>query len=320
LAAHQRVGSAAWWPGEDFPRTAALKVRRHLLPPPAEGVGLALGDDGEGTDPLEDAAAALERERPRQPLWPYTWGRRFRFLGFPIDLLYRFAVTRTVVLGEEHLTGLPTRLIVAGTHHGFADLPLIRRGLRAGGTRLAERLVVATGAEGVDREGLYALYGILAFGLYPLRRLSERDDSLRDLVRLMEAGSALLIFPQGTHARPEQERADDPSVRFRTGVSHLAAQLDAAVLPFGLAGTERIVPPFVEGFRGRLIAGIPVSITRGPLAIAFGATVRREPGETPRAFAGRLQDASYALTRQAERALAGESAVRRAAAAGPAEP
>ena len=48
---------------------------------------------------------------------------------------------------------------------------------------------------------------------------------------------------------------------------------------------------------------------RGPLAIAFGAPLRRAEGESPRAFAARLQDASYALTRQAEAAL--EGAIRR---------
>jgi len=59
-----------------------------------------------------------------------------------------------------------------------------------------------------------------------------------------------------------------------------------------------------------VIAGIPVAITRGPLAIAFGPPLRRGPEETPRAFAARLQESSYALTREAERAL--ESASRSA--------
>ncbi|HWE60702.1 MAG TPA: AMP-binding protein, partial [Chloroflexota bacterium] len=36
LAAHQRVATAFWWPEEDFPRTSTLKVKRRLIPLPAD--------------------------------------------------------------------------------------------------------------------------------------------------------------------------------------------------------------------------------------------------------------------------------------------
>jgi long-chain acyl-CoA synthetase len=277
--------------------------------------GAAAPDAGRsrGAPPLPERVSA------QQPLWPYTWGRAFRWLGLPFDLLYRAAVTRTIVLGREHLTQLPPRVILAGTHHSFADVPLVRHGLaRSAARRLAGRLVVAAYAGGFASAGLYARYGMLAFGLYPLRQYGERDASLRGLARLAAAGNAVLIFPQGRHSRPEEERAGDPVARFRPGVAHLAAALEAAVVPFGLAGTERLMPPFLEEFTGPVIAGIPVSITRGPLAIAFGAPLTLGPGESPPAFAARLQDASYALARQAEAALVQEIA--RAAAAAETRP
>ena len=134
---------------------------------------------------------------------------------------------------------------------------------------------------------------------------------MRGLVRLAQAGNAVLIFPQGTHSRLEQEHADDPTVRFRPGVAHLAAALDAAVVPFGLAGTERVMPPFLEEYRGPVIAGVPVSLKRRPLAIAFGQPLTLEPGEEPHAFAARLQHVCYALARQAEQALAQRMDTRR---------
>ena len=56
-------------------------------------------------------------------------------------------------------------------------------------------------------------------------------------------------------------------------------------------------------FRGRLLAGVPVSITRGPLAIAFGPALTWESHESPEAFTMRLQEQCYALTRRAEEAL-----------------
>ena len=240
-----------------------------------------------------------------QALWPYTWGRVYRALSLPFDLLYRVAVTRTIVLGGVYLARLPRRVIFAGTHHSYADLPLLRRALtKTGARRLTGRLLVATAADGFDNAGLFGKYAVVAFGLYPLRRGAEAEASLRGLARLAGAGTAVLIFPQGTHARPEQERAGDLAIRFRPGVSFLAQALDAAVVPFGLAGTERVMPPYLEEFTGRVIAGVPVKFTRGPLAIAFGPPLTRAPDEPPRAFAARLQEASYALARQAEGALA----------------
>jgi long-chain acyl-CoA synthetase len=239
-----------------------------------------------------------------QPLWPYTWGRAFRFLGFPVDLLYWYGVTRTAVLGAEHLRGLPARIIVAGTHHGFADVPLVRHGLAHSPARSRlRRMVIAAGAMGFADSGIFGKLGILALGLYPLRQYGEREASLRRLAQLADAGNTVLIFPQGTHARPEQEHADDPAIRFRPGIAHLAKALDAAVVPFGLAGTERLIPPFVEDFQGRVVAGIPVSLTRGPLAIAWGPPLAVEHGEEPHLFAARLQGVCYALTRSAEQAL-----------------
>jgi long-chain acyl-CoA synthetase len=246
-----------------------------------------------------------------QPRWPYGWGRIFRFLALPLDLLYRYGATRTIVLGPEHLERLPARVIFAGTHHSFPDMPLVRQALLKSPARaLAGRLVIAVAATNLYRgkPRLYAgmgpssWYGVLALGLYPLRQSGD-DASLRGLARLAGQGSPVLIFPQGTHSRPEEERAGDPAARFRAGVGHLAAALDAAVVPFGLAGTEAMIPAFADQFKGRLIAGVPVAIRRGPVAIAFGPPLTLQPDELPQEFAGRLQQVSFALTRQAEQAL-----------------
>src|SRR5579884_563371 len=240
--------------------------------------------------------------------WPYTpLGRAFRGLSLPFDLLYRYAVPRTYIIGREHLAHLPPRVIFAGTHHSFADMPLVRRALaKTVGRAWARRLVVAAGAGGFGAAGALGKYAVLAFGLYPLQQHGEREASLRGLARLAAEGNAILIFPQGRHATLAQERADDPAVRFKPGVAHLAAALDAAVVPFGLAGTEQVIPPDLDHFNGPVIAGIPVALRRGPLAIAFGVPLTLQPGESPHAFAARLQAVCYALTRQAEAAIAHE--------------
>jgi 1-acyl-sn-glycerol-3-phosphate acyltransferase/acyl carrier protein len=299
-----------------------------------EKTGKAVGDGDlrlemtvEQVRSLLAKAPALEAGQPAErragpsavpaelPLWPYTWGRAARCLALPLDLLYRYTVTRTIVLGRAHLQQLPGQVIIAGTHHSFPDMPLVRHALaKSPARRLVRRLVIAIAAGGFNSGGppmpggmgLIPWYGILALGLHPLHQHAEREASLRSLARAARAGhNSVLIFPQGTHARPEQELADDPSVRFHTGVALLAEALEVPVVPFGLAGTEAIMPPSPHGFRGPVIAGLPISISRGPLAIAFGPPVRLEPGESDEAFAARLQDLCYALTRQAEAALGG---------------
>jgi 1-acyl-sn-glycerol-3-phosphate acyltransferase len=253
--------------------------------------------------PAGDAGSA-ETTSLHQPLWPYSWGRALRVLGLPIELVYRCSVTRTVVVGGEHLTDLSGRVILAGTHHSRADVSLVQWGLEhSPARRLTHRLVIAAAATTFAR-GLVGWYGVLAFGLYPLRQYGARDASLRRLMQLAEAGNAVLIFPQGTYAAPKQEVADDPAVRFRPGVAHLALALEASVVPFGVAGTQQLMPPSLAEYKGRFVAaGRPLTITRGPLAIAFGAPLTVATGESPQEFTDRLQVASYALTREAERAL-----------------
>jgi 1-acyl-sn-glycerol-3-phosphate acyltransferase len=91
-------------------------------------------------------------------------------------------------------------------------------------------------------------------------------------------------------------------VRFKTGVAHLAAALGAEVVPFGLAGTEAVIPPHTAGHP--TVAGIPLALRRRPLAIAFGAPLRPADGEAPQAFAARVERASYALAADAAAALA----------------
>ncbi|HEX9017390.1 MAG TPA: AMP-binding protein, partial [Chloroflexota bacterium] len=251
------------------------------------------------------APAASDRGKARATMWPYTWGRVFRFLSFPFDFLFWVLIQKTIVQGGEHLSNLPKRVIFAGTHHSFADVPLIRFSLeKTPARRFAKRLVVAAAADGFGQAGLYGKYGILAFGLYPLRRQGAGKESLEELVGIAEAGNAVLIFAQGVHSRPEAERSGDRSVAFKMGTALLARDLGAAVVPFGLAGTEVAMPAFLQEYRGLVIAGIPISVKRVPLAICYGEPLSIGADESLQDFTRRLQDASYGLTREAEEALA----------------
>ena len=212
---------------------------------------------------------------------------------------------RVLTLGAEHLSALDQGAILAGTHHSFADVPSIQRAIReAASRRLADRLVIAASSVIVGRAGWLGKLVTVGFGLFPLRQYAGQEDSLRRLARIADAGNSILIFPQGHHTDPAEERRGEPTASFKPGIAHLALDLALPVVPFGLAGTEGVVAPRVpDNFKGRVIAGVPVHYHRRNVAVAFGAPLVPAPGESITAFTLRLQEACFALTRQAEAAL-----------------
>ena len=282
--------------GDLLPGMTVGEVRSRMAAAPPLGVG------AESTHARLDVPKTGERVSASQPLWPYTWHHPRQVLRLPIDLAYDHYVTRTIVQGGEYLANLAPPVILAGTHHAYADFPLVYQALKQTPAReLASKIVVAARATAFDAAGPAAWFGTFALGLYPLRQYGDQDTSLRGLAQLAQEGHAILIFPQGKHIRPEAECAGDPEAGFKAGVGHLAAALHATVVPFGLAGTE-VVFPNVD--RAPLMIGdIPVVLRKGPVAIVFGAPLTMESHEAPTGFARRLQDVCFALTREAEAAL-----------------
>ncbi|HLQ33600.1 MAG TPA: AMP-binding protein [Chloroflexota bacterium] len=250
------------------------------------------------------SSTTAQRAPMTVPVWPYTWGRWLRCLSWPIDLLYRRVVTETVVVGAENLEALPEPVMFAGTHHGFGDMPLIQHALAKTPARhFARSLVIAMAGDMLANAGWLGKYGIAAFGLFPLARSGNREENLRLLLRIARHGNAVVIFPQGKHVNPEDEKLELQTASFRLGTAVLAEALSATVVPFGVAGTERVIPPRHEQWHGRMIAGIPVSLSPTPLAIAFGQPLQQAEGENGEQFTRRLQATCFSLARQAEAAL-----------------
>jgi long-chain acyl-CoA synthetase len=262
-----------------------------------------------GTDGLEGAAALPV------PPWFYRYGWPLKpLLTAPFDLMYGVGIPRTIVLGADQLRNLPSTVVFAGNHRSFADMPLVRVGLsRTPARRFARRLVTAAMGEGEGWRSPLARYVAAGYGLYPLDRVAHREASLRRLAELASGGNAVLIFPQGAHVRPADERGDPPAARFKTGVAHVAEALDAPVIPFGLAGTEAAMPPFLDDFHGLVVGGVPVSLRRTVLAIAFGPPQRQAAGESAQDFTERLERLSYALAAEADRARADPDELARSA-------
>jgi len=72
---------------------------------------------------------------------------------------------------------------------------------------------------------------------FPVQVESTDPRALREAVRLLRAGEALMIFPEG-----ERSRAGEVG-RFKPGAFRLAASLGAAVLPVTIVGAHEAWPP-----------------------------------------------------------------------------
>ncbi|MEJ3744368.1 lysophospholipid acyltransferase family protein [Actinomycetes bacterium KLBMP 9797] len=137
-------------------------------------------------------------------------------------------VYRPVVEGRHHV---PRRgpVILASNHLSFIDSWVIPMAAPRPVAFLAK-------AEYFDKWHTRALFG--ALGAVPVRRGAHRaaQASLDAALRVLDAGGAFGIYPEGTRSR------DGRLYRGRTGVGWLALTARAPVVPVALAGTEKIQP------------------------------------------------------------------------------
>lgn len=79
-----------------------------------------------------------------------------------------------------------------------------------------------------------------ALGGIRVDRGSGSDEPLEEAARTLDAGGAIMIFPQGTI--PRGDAALDPVLRGKSGAARLAAMTRAPLVPIGLSGTEVVWP------------------------------------------------------------------------------
>ena len=115
---------------------------------------------------------------------------------------------------------------------------------------------------------------------FPVQIESRDPRGAREAVRLLQAGEAVMIFPEGS-------RSLDGSIgRFKPGAFRLAVSVGAPVLPVTIAGGHASWPP------GRLLPRpASMTITYHPLVYPAGGDdprdAARELAERTRAVIGR---------------------------------
>ena len=175
------------------------------------------------------------------------------------------AYFRLALRGTEHI---PSHggLVIAPNHQTYADPPLVTIPVRRpvyymAWSRLFE-IPIFSGA-------------IRLLRAFPVDIESRDARATREAVRLLQAGEALMIFPEG-------ERSTDGLVgRFKPGAFRLAVSQRVPVLPVTIAGGDRAWPP-----GRRLPRPRPITMTYHPV---HHADPTLDPREAARDLAHRTR-------------------------------
>ena len=164
----------------------------------------------------------------------FIWRRRFlkRLARFVLALL-----TRMEVEGAENIPAKGPLLVVVNHFH-FAD-PVVVLATMPG-------LIEFIGDETTPNAPAFLSWMRKLWGYILIHRGAASHDGLRKAVRLLKMGGVLFIAPEAgswaTVLRPA-----------RPGVSFLAAQSGASILPVGLIGLNDIFPSLWRGRRATVI-------------------------------------------------------------------
>jgi 1-acyl-sn-glycerol-3-phosphate acyltransferase len=179
---------------------------------------------------------------------------------------------RLEVQGREHVPATGPVLVVSN-HASLLDPALI------GGA--APRPLCFMAKAELFRIPLFGRL-IRALNARPVRREGSSAGALRDALRTLRAGNALLVFPEGTRGAGDEMRVGKP------GAGMLAVASGAPVVPVYVSGSQRALP------RGRTLPRPARVVVRFGPPLAFAAApdderrdrYREATGQMMRAIAG----------------------------------
>lgn len=178
------------------------------------------------------------------------------------------------VRGREHLRDLEHPFLLCPSHASHLDFSAVRLAL---GSRHRQRIAAAVAADYFTVSPVRWFFAAW-LGAFPFNRTGRGGhESIDQALALLEAGWSVLVFPEGTRSRT------GTMARFRPGIGLLAVRSGRQVLPVRILGIHRVLPPGSKRPH------------RSPVEVRFGAPLRAEPGEDPRAFTARLEATVRAL-------------------------
>ncbi len=150
----------------------------------------------------------------------------YQFLRFVAGVVV-LLVTRRRMRGQEQ-TPRSGGLLIVSNHLGLID-PLVI------GTKLPRQLSILAKVELFS----WPVVGWLArkADVIPVRRGQSDRDAIRRLLEQLEAGHAVLVFPEGTYP---QGKLPPAMMKAQPGAAMLALRSGATILPVGISGTEHV--------------------------------------------------------------------------------
>ena len=138
-----------------------------------------------------------------------------------------FLITRRRVSGQER-TPTSGALLIVSNHLGNLD-PIIT------GTKLPRRLYILAKMELFS----WPVIGWLArqADVIPIRRGQSDRDALRRVLEHLQAGHAVLLYPEGTYPKGNTPIG---LIKAQSGAAMLALRSGATILPIGISGSEYV--------------------------------------------------------------------------------
>lgn len=202
----------------------------------------------------------------------------FTKVAATVIVLFARAVTAVRAVWPEE--GLPSRPCVYYANHcSHGDFVLVWTVLPP---RLRHRTRPVAGAEYWLKSWLNRFIGSDVFNAVLIARDREKrtEDPVTQMASAIDAGSSLILFPEGT-----RNQSDARLLPFKSGIFHLAAaRPDVELVPVWISNLNRVMPKSE-------IVPIPLICT-----VTFGSALQIAPGEDKDIFLERMQAALLALS------------------------
>jgi len=157
---------------------------------------------------------------------------------------------RPVVTGRENIP-LTGPVLIAPIHRSNVDFAFT--------LFISPRKVFFMAKDSIFRVPLFGRL-LLHLGAFPVRRGSADRESMALAEEVLRRGHALVLFPEGTR---KEGRHVEP---LHDGAMFVAARTGATVVPVGVGGSDRAMPPgkkMPRPAKVRIVVGTPIAPPSG---------------------------------------------------------